>query len=117
MALRCLLVDDSSAFLEAAKAALSGDGLQVVGSASTGAEAVALVDELSPDVVLVDIDLGDESGFDVVLLLPNTVPAILISTHLEDEFADMIEASPAIGFVSKSALTVDAVTKLVAASG
>jgi DNA-binding NarL/FixJ family response regulator len=116
--LRCLLVDDNAAFLEAARVLLDRQGLDVVGLASSGEEAVRLSQELRPDVALVDIDLGHESGFDLVRLLsdegamaPSRV--ILISTHSEDDFADLIGQSPALGFLSKSDLSAAAVKDLV----
>jgi DNA-binding NarL/FixJ family response regulator len=118
MSLRCLLVDDNASFLEAARVLLDRQGLDIVGLASTGAEAVRLSQELRPDVALVDIDLGNESGFDLVRLLseqgditPSRV--ILISTHSEDDFADLIGQSPALGFLSKSELSAAAVKDLV----
>ena len=64
-----------------------------------------------PDVVLVDINLGQESGFDLVELLHQdesaaaAVPTILISTHSEEDFADLISASPALAFIPKAALS------------
>src|SRR5438445_12553256 len=66
MALRCRLVDDSTHFLDAASKLLERQGLAVVGTAATSAEALALVRELEPDVTMVDIDLNGESGFDLV---------------------------------------------------
>ena len=122
MSLRCLLVDDNASFLEAARVLLDRQGLDIVGLASTGAEAVRLSQELRPDVALVDIDLGDESGFDLVRVLseqgamaPSRV--ILISTHSEDDFADLIDQSPALGFLSKSELSAAAVKDLVKGHG
>ncbi len=95
MALRCLLVDDSTHFLEAASKLLKGQGLVVVGTAATSAEALALVRELEPDVTMVDIDLNGESGFDLVWRLaatfdggtPNT---ILTSTRSESDVAELV---------------------------
>ena len=69
MPLRCLLVDDNEAFLEAASVLLEREGLTVVGVASSIAEALRQVRALRPDVILVDIGLGDESGFDLARLL------------------------------------------------
>ena len=63
--LRCLVVDDNASFFEAASALLERQGLTVVGVASSGAEALARAGELRPDVVVLDIALGSESGFDV----------------------------------------------------
>jgi CheY-like chemotaxis protein len=95
--------------------------MAVVAVASSAVEALRCRDELQPDVVLVDIDLGAESGFDVAELLhqPGSSRAcsvILISTHAEDDFADMIAASPAVGFLAKSALTPTAIRSLVSGS-
>ena len=65
MTLRSLLVDDNPRFLAAARELLEREGIEVVGIASTIDDAVRLVGCLSPDVCIVDIDLGDESGFDL----------------------------------------------------
>jgi CheY-like chemotaxis protein len=109
MALRALIVDDNGHFLAAARDLLQREGVEVIAVASTGAEAVRLADELGPDVTLVDIDLGDESGFDVARALTqeagNQCPVVLISTYAEKDFADLIATSPAVGFVSKSDLS------------
>ena len=108
--MRCFLVDDSQEFLDAARALLAGEGFDVVGTASTSKEALELVAELGPDVVLVDINLGTESGFALARALSETpasarAPVILISTHAEDDYAELIEASPAVGFLSKSSVS------------
>jgi CheY-like chemotaxis protein len=111
--MRCLIVDDSADFIDAARRLLEHDGIVVVGVASSGADALARFNELRPDVTLVDINLGDESGFDVIDQLhragQRSSPLILISTQALQDFADMVEASPARGFLSKSALSADAV--------
>jgi DNA-binding NarL/FixJ family response regulator len=116
--LRCLIVDDSSSFLEAAQALLEREGLSVVGVASSGEEALRRADELRPDVVLVDISLRGESGFEVARRLVGDAEdggssVILISTHSESDFADLIAVSPAIGFLPKSDLSADAIRRMV----
>jgi DNA-binding NarL/FixJ family response regulator len=116
--MRCLIVDDSGDFANAARALLERDGIMVVGVASTSAEALRCFEELRPDVTLVDVHLGRESGFDLVEQLHRpalsaTSPVILISTHAEQDFADMIAASPALGFLGKIALTPNAIRDLV----
>src|SRR5689334_3807569 len=81
---RCLIVDDSLRFLDAARALLERQGVEVIGVATTGVEALQQTRALRPDVTLVDIDLGGESGFDVAERLredANRAPVILISTH------------------------------------
>jgi DNA-binding NarL/FixJ family response regulator len=111
MTLRSIIVDDNAQFLGAARDLLERQGVDVVGVASSGAEAVRLAGDLRPDVTLVDIDLGTESGFDVARDLVETVGArvILISTYAERDFTDLIAASPALGFVSKSDLSASAI--------
>jgi CheY-like chemotaxis protein len=118
MKVRCLIVDDSLRFLDAARGLLEGEGIAVVGVASTGAEAVERVELLRPDVVLVDIDLGRESGFDVARRLHREGPLapsriILISTHAEQDYADLIVASPVVGFLAKSDLSASAIRDLL----
>jgi CheY-like chemotaxis protein len=117
--LRCLIVDDNPHFLEAARELLEREGAVVVGVASTGAEAIERIQELSPDVTLLDIDLGGESGFEVARRLHQQAasPVILISTHAEEDYADLIAASPALGFLAKSALSTSAVRDLFESRG
>jgi DNA-binding response OmpR family regulator len=59
-----LIVDDNQSFLEAARVLLEREGLTVAGVALTSAEALREAETLRPDIVLVDISLGEESGFD-----------------------------------------------------
>jgi len=117
MAIRCLIVDDNAAFLDAARKLLAQEGATVVGVASTGQEALRAAAEHQPDVTLIDIDLGTESGFSVARQLAESDSRggdlVLISTHQEDEFTDLIEASPVIGFIAKSTLSVEAIESLL----
>jgi DNA-binding NarL/FixJ family response regulator len=118
--LRCLIVDDSPRFLDAARSVLGRQGIDVIGVASTSAEAVQKAAALRPDVALVDIDLGGESGFDVARRLrrgAEPAPVILISTHIGDDYVDLIEASPVLGFLPKSALSGAAIRELLDSRG
>ena len=114
-----MIVDDNPHFLEAARVLLEREGAEVVGVASTGAEAIEWIQELSPDVTLLDIDLGGESGFEVARRLHQQAasPVILISTYAEEDYADLIAASPALGFLAKSALSASAVRDLLESRG
>jgi DNA-binding NarL/FixJ family response regulator len=108
--LRCLLVDDNAAFLEAASVVLRRDGVTVAGVASNIAEALRNAQALQPDVILVDIGLGDESGFDLARLLAlddrtGHAEVIMISTRDEADYAELIAASPVAGFLAKSELS------------
>jgi DNA-binding NarL/FixJ family response regulator len=117
---RYLIVDDYSPFLDAASGLLKAQGAGVVGVARSGAEALRRAEELRPEVILVDINLGAESGFDVAEQLHRdgpSAPVILISTHAEQDFADMIAASPAVGFLCKSVLSTGAVCDLLGGGG
>ena len=88
-----------------------------MGAATTIAEAVHRAQELRLDVVLVDITLGFESGLDLAPRLGNSgATVILISTHAEADFADLIAETPAAGFVPKSELSVDGIRQLVDAA-
>jgi CheY-like chemotaxis protein len=117
---RYLIVDDYSPFLDAASGLLEVEGAGVVGVARSGAEALRRAEELRPEVILVDINLGAESGFEVAEQLHRdgpSAPVILISTHAEQDFADMIATSPAVGFLCKSALSNGAVRDLLGGRG
>jgi DNA-binding NarL/FixJ family response regulator len=123
MVLRCIVVDDNPHFARAARLLLEREGFDVVGTASTGSEAAGLVRQLRPELVILDIDLGAESGFDVASQLrspeiqvsPAKVPdIILVSIHDEEDFADLIRDSAAAGFLAKSDLSAAAICRLLA---
>jgi two-component system nitrate/nitrite response regulator NarL len=115
--IRCLIVDDNPLFLEGATDLLEREGLDVVGVASTSAEAIRLVRELRPDVILVDVFLGDEDGFELARKLSDPSDAhsrvILVSTHPEDDLAQLIAVSPAVGFVSKARVSAQAIREML----
>jgi DNA-binding NarL/FixJ family response regulator len=98
---------------------LEAQGMEVVGGAGSPAEAVAQIAVLHPEVALIDIDLGGESGLalarrihdDAVGGIPRV---ILISTHDESDFADLIEATPAVGFLSKTELSAATIRRTLA---
>ena len=117
MALRVLIVDDNRLFLEAACRLLEREGMPVAGVAANSAEAVQRAEELRPEVVLIDIRLGGESGFDLARRLAGQDqggPAvILISTHSEADFADLIAESPAMGFLPKPGLSAEAIRRII----
>lgn len=112
--IRVVLVDDNPEFLDSARRLLEHQGARVVGMASTSADALRSVQELRPDVTLVDVNLGDENGFELAEALHEIdgapmAPVIMISTHAEPDLTDMIETSRAIGFLAKSALSASAI--------
>jgi two-component system nitrate/nitrite response regulator NarL len=122
MSLRCLIVDDSEQFLRAASSSLGRNGIEIVGTATTSATALDQVAKLQPDVVLVDVGLGEESGFELTARLVDAFPylaarVVLVSTRSADDYGELVDASPAAGFICKSELSSDAVLDLVAPSG
>jgi CheY-like chemotaxis protein len=118
VALRCLIVDDNVDFLDAASELLGREGVNVVGTAATSKEAVQRAADLQPEVTLVDIYLGHESGFELARRLAddankNHSAVILISTYAEGDLDEVIAASPADGFLSKSELSGYALYRLL----
>jgi DNA-binding NarL/FixJ family response regulator len=121
VAVRCLIVDDNADFLEAARELLEREGVDIVGVASNSSEALQQAADLQPEVTLVDIYLGNESGFDLARSLAARADGkdsvvILISTYAERDLADVIAASPALGFLSKSDLSRRAIDALLGRS-
>jgi len=116
--MRCLLVDDNEAFVETARRVLEPDGVRVAGTASTIGEALLRAGELQPDVVLVDIMLSDENGFDLARRLAESpardLAVIMISSDTEDDYADLVAGSPALGFLPKDELSADRIRRLLA---
>jgi DNA-binding NarL/FixJ family response regulator len=118
MLLGCLIVDDSPSFLEASRTLLERQGLKVIGIARSAAEALRRAAELKPHVILVDIELGEDSGFALARELVRTADytcanVVLISTHREEDLGDLIAESPALGFIAKSHLSKRAIQQLV----
>jgi DNA-binding NarL/FixJ family response regulator len=89
-----------------------------MGVASNSAEALRQARALRPDVILVDIGLGDESGFDLARLLAQDerggrAEVILISARAEIDYAELIAQSPAAGFLVKSELSAQAISRIL----
>ena len=118
MPIRLLIVDDNQLFLEAARVLLEREGLTVAGVAMTGNEAVRQAQSLRPDVVLVDISLGEESGLDLAQRLvedgsSSEATVVLISTRAEEDVAELVAVSPAAGFLPKAELSAGAILRIV----
>jgi DNA-binding NarL/FixJ family response regulator len=117
---RLLIVDDSPTFIHAARELLERQGMTVVGEASTSDEAVRLTRELRPDLTLVDVDLGDENGFELAprLVDAGSPPSTLVMTSVtaEQDLSSLIDHDTVAGFVGKarlSAATINAVTQVM----
>jgi ActR/RegA family two-component response regulator len=108
VALRCLIVDDSREYASAAARRLRSEGVIIVGQATSTSEAIAVAEEAHPDVALVDVQLGEESGVDVARVFADRVPTmrvILISTHSRDDLAELLAEVASVCFLDKAAVS------------
>ena len=117
-----VVVDDDRSFADVARVLLERQGERVLGVACTSAEAVKQVAELRPDIVLVDMALGDECGLELAQLLAprgcaDAPLVILISAYSPSDVAELMATSPAAGFLPKSDLSADAIRQIAASSG
>ena len=113
---RVLVVDDHPSFRRCARALLEAEGLEVVGEAADGATALALVHELAPELVLLDVQLPDLDGFEVASRLLARDPdlaIVLVSSRDRASYGSLVESSGARGFVSKGDLSAAALAGLL----
>jgi two-component system, NarL family, response regulator NreC len=105
MSLRVLLADDHAVALQAIKAVLESEGLEVVGGASNGQDAVRQCRQLQPEVAILDISMpllnGIEAAREIVRICPNTV-VVMLSDHTEDLYVWESLRAGAKGYVLKA---------------
>jgi two-component system nitrate/nitrite response regulator NarL len=113
---RVLIVDDHPSFRRCASALLAQEGFEVVGEAEDGTTALALVVELAPELVLLDIQLPDIDGLDVaerMLARDPGLAIVLVSSRDRSAYGRRIEAVGARGFVCKGDLSGAALEELL----
>jgi DNA-binding NarL/FixJ family response regulator len=112
-----LIVDDNPSFRAVARALLEAGGFRVVGEADSIAGALTSAAVIRPDVVLLDIGLPDRDGVsacaDVQAVVP-TAAIVFCSVRGADQYGDAVARSPAVGFLSKSQLSAEALASIVA---
>ena len=111
-----LIVDDHPSFRASARALLEADGFDVVGEAEDGASALEAARSLHPDVVLLDVQLPDATGFEICecLCRDGSRPrVVLVSSREAADYEGLIEGSEARGFISKADLSGDTFRELV----
>jgi DNA-binding NarL/FixJ family response regulator len=110
-----LIVDDHPSFRASARAILEADGFTVIGEAADGTTALAELRRLRPDVVLLDVQLPDMTGFDVCVECGDldTTSVVLVSSRDATDYGSLIESSGARGFIAKAELSGDAVVNLL----
>jgi two-component system response regulator EvgA len=112
-----LIVDDHPSFRATARLLLEAEGYVVVGEAEHGAGAIARARELAPDLVVLDVNLPDMTGFQVAdaLTRDNGAPAVvLVSSRDASEYGSQVGTCGARGFIAKADLSGDAIRELVA---
>ncbi len=110
-----LIVDDHPGFRDSARALLELEGFEVVGEAADGASGLALAEELEPELVLLDVALPDQSGFDVAARLAGSSAAavVLVSTRSPHDVGARVALSGARGFIPKDQLSGETIAALV----
>jgi DNA-binding NarL/FixJ family response regulator len=111
-----LIVDDHAGFRESASALLEAEGFDVVGEASDGPAAIVETERLRPQVVLLDIRLPGQDGFEVARLLaasPEPPVVVLISSREAATYGARLEGAPVRGFIAKRELSGESLAALV----
>ena len=116
---RLLCIDDSPDMLEILVDLLESESeFQIVGTLSSGSLAVTEATNFNPDIILLDVGLGDMTGFTVADHLRNagcSAKIVFLSVHESPEFIQAAEKRGAAGYVFKSQITRDLIKTLHAA--
>jgi DNA-binding NarL/FixJ family response regulator len=121
MSVRVLIVDDQEPFRSAARMVVEAtDGFEVVGEAETGEDSVTMATELSPDLVLMDVNLPGINGLDATRqILSNgadRVVVLLLSTYEEEEYAPRAAECGAAAYIPKAVFGPDRLEEAWAAA-
>ena len=116
--MRIVIVDDNAGFRRLARTLLEQEGFTVVGEAANGEGGIAASRGVAADVVLLDVNLPGESGFDIAARIaadPEGPAVVMISTHDASDYAGLAERSGARGFIAKDELSASAIARLAEA--
>ena len=113
-----LIVDDHPSFRASARLLLEAEGFEVIGEAADGASALEEIGRLTPQVVLLDVQLPDTDGFQVAAALTargDGCAIVMVSSRDGSDFGPLVARSGARGFVPKAELSGDRVQELLVA--
>jgi DNA-binding NarL/FixJ family response regulator len=107
MTVSVLIVDDQEPFRMAARMVVEAtDGFEVVGEAETGEDSVTMSSELTPDLVLMDVNLPGINGLDatrqILTAAPGRIVVLLLSTYEEEEYAPRAVECGAAAYIPKA---------------
>lgn len=116
--MKVLIVDDHPSFRSAARLLLEHEGFEVIGEAENGELGIERTSQLSPDLVLLDVNLPDLDGFDVATRITKADgehPPKIVMTSSRDgrEFGPLVGKSGASGFVPKGELSAARINALL----
>ena len=119
--MRIVVCDDHTLFVEGIKAILRNHpSLEIVGEARDGRQAVELVKEFRPDVLLMDVSMPDMNGFDAtrrVHEFDSSVKVLILTMHDEEELVARCLEAGASGYILKDANEIEVVRAIQAVSG
>jgi DNA-binding NarL/FixJ family response regulator len=111
-----LIVDDHEAFRTSGRALLEAEGFSVVGAVADGEAAVAAIERLQPEIVLLDVQLPDVDGFAVAARLAELAEppvVVLVSSRDATAYGPRLASAPVRGFLAKRELTGASLAALV----
>ena len=119
--IRLLLADDHTMLRESLRRSMEAEGLEVVGEAADGEEAVQLAEELAPDVVLMDVSMPVLDGVEATRLVRERAPdiqVVMLTMHADQDVVAKAIRAGAVGYLVKDCTTEEVVRAVqLAASG
>lgn len=111
-----IIVDDHRIMRQGLVGLMSDDSLiRVIGEAENGPEALALVDRLNPDVIIMDVNLGETSGLQLTKTIVARKPEVKIiglSMHEGSDIANAMKKAGAVAYLSKSVASSELVATI-----
>lgn len=111
-----LIVDDSDDFRHSARLLLEDDGFEIVGEAEDGDGAINQVERLQPALVVLDVQLAQDDGFDVAEALAARADppiVVMVSTRAASTYAERLATTPARGFIAKADLSGETLAAMI----